>query len=323
MQMKKIVLLLCGVFLVSCSNDQTESETLASNSSEPVLENGMLKFKDDESFITEYRTVSKMKDNEEIQNWVSNKGLKSLLNVSNDSIEMQEDIISNERIIYSEALKAILNLDSKFKIGNTSLWLNERNFYILPDEDLNKKPEELISLKKDLKVYGELLNYSGENLTNKSSLTGRDVPIPNENKTKTFIVEIERNKSRFVLDLYNETILLHSSTISSSEMKLRGTLQYRSCSFWSCSWKTDTTNFWQFSNVNLTSSVGNYNSYPWKFSIIDTNVNRRNQSYALLATHGYLPPFDRNVRVNFQVTGTVTFKLVSSPVLYPINISWY
>jgi hypothetical protein len=320
--MKKIVLVLSIVFFISCSKEEIESEGSIVSSTKSVLEGNLLKFKDDESFISEYIELSEMNDKKDIQNWILNKGLKSLLNVSNDSIEMQEDVISNERIVYSQALKAIINSDFKFKIGNTYLWLNERNFYILPEKDLDKKSQELVLLKNNLTVYGELLSYSdGKNKTNKN-LTSREAPIPNENRTKTFIVDLPNSK-RFVLDLYNETILLHSSTISSSKMWLKGTLQYRSCSFWRCTWKTDTTTLWQFSNINLASTVGSYDSYPWKFSAIDTNVNRRDQNYVVLATYGYLPPFDRDVRINFQVTGTITFKYVSSPDLYPINLSWY
>lgn len=323
--MKKIVLLLSIVVFISCSKEEIESKSLASVSGESVLEGNLLRFKDDESFIAEYTALSQMKDSNERQNWIAKKGLvESLLNVSNKSIEMEDDdSIPNKKIIYSESLKVILNSDYKLKIGNTSLWLNERNFYVLPEKDLDKKSEELVLLKNNFKVYGELLSYSGGgNITNKNSFTSREVPIPNENRSKTFIVDLPSSK-RFVLDLYNQTILLHSSSISSSEMWLRGTLQYKSCSFWRCRWKTDTTTLWQFSNINLASTVGNYNSYPWQFSVINSNVNRRDENYALLATYGYLPPFNRDVRINFQVTGTVTFKYVSSPTLYPITLSWY
>jgi hypothetical protein len=317
--MKGAILLLCAIFFISCDNEEVENENSVSISEESVLDGNLLKFKDDKSFIMEYNLLSGMKDKKEIQSWVAKKGFKSLLNVLHE--EQEDDLVSDEQIIYSESLKAVLNSDSKFKIGNVTLWLNQRNFYILPEEYLGKRSEELVSLKKNLEIYGEVLGYSSEkNTASRNSLTSREAPIPNENGTKTFYVDLP-NRKRFVLDLYNQTIVLHSGSISSSTMWLRGTLQYRSCSFWRCRWKTDTATWWKFSNVNLISTVGDYNNYPWKFSVIDTNLNRRDENYTLLATYGYLPPVDRNTRINFQVNGTVTFEYES--ILYPIDLSWY
>ena len=63
--------------------------------------------------------------------------------------------------------------------------------------------------------------------------------MPNENAKKTFSINGSNDK-RYFLDLFNETIILNDD-ISSSKMFLRSAMQYKSCSFWRCTYKTDTS----------------------------------------------------------------------------------
>ncbi|WP_281310541.1 hypothetical protein [Flavobacterium flavigenum] len=317
--MKKLIGLFVLLITISCSNeDQMESNsTPVSNLSSSVLDGKMLSFKNEESFIKEYSEVSEMKSSKEVQNWISKKGLESLLNnAADNSVEMEEDILSDSRIIYSDGLKAILNADSKLKIGNKVLWLNERAFYILENKDVDKSTQELISLKDNLEVYGKLLNYSDSK--SRTSLTGRDV-IPNENRSKTYVVGLPNN-NRYVLDLFNETIVINGQ-ISTSKMYVRYTLQYKSCSFWRCTWKQDTTTPWHIYLYSLTSTVGGEYG-PWFFSSLDTNTLMYGQKTFLLATWGFRAPALPQY-VNFNVSGNIQWKYASSSTTYPQEISWY
>lgn len=111
--MKKLLLLFVAIIATSCSSYES-SPVIAVNQTPTlsVVDGDLLSFKDDASFIKEYSALSEFKTNKEIQEWTSKKGHQSLLNTSDKDFELQDSIISNNRIIYSDALKAVLNSDS-------------------------------------------------------------------------------------------------------------------------------------------------------------------------------------------------------------------
>lgn len=236
--MKRLLVLLIAVVFASCSQDQVESINPVAGTSLSVLEGKLLSFKDDKSFIKEYSVISELKSTKQIQGWISKKGHSSLLNTADAAGGIEDSIISNTRIIYSDALKAIVNADSKFKIDGKVLWLNERNLYILTDKDCNKSQQDLKIIEDSFKLYGKILSFSNSGKTNKNTFTSRYI-IPNENKVKTF-VNNGPNDKRYILDLFNETIVLNDQIVSSN-MYLRSIMQYKSCSFWRCTYKEDTS----------------------------------------------------------------------------------
>ncbi|MFV7235813.1 hypothetical protein [Flavobacterium sp. ZB4R12] len=320
--MKKLLVLLVAVVFASCSQDQVESTNPVAVTSLSVLDGKLLSFKDDKSFIKEYSALSELKSTKEIQGWILKKGHSSLFNTSDASEEMQDSVISNTRIIYSNALKAIVNADSKFKIGEKVLWLNERNFYVLTENDFDKKSPELTILKNNLEVYGKLLNYSDSKKNKSSSIASRST-LPNENRSKTYVVGLPNSK-RYVLDLFNETIVVNDN-IASSKMYLRYTLQYNSCSFWRCTWKTDTSTPWTVNggpNTLTSTVIGSNDGYgPWTLSYLDSSV-KYGQNTFLLATWGSRAPLLPQY-VNFDISGSVFWKYNSSSIEYPQAISWY
>lgn len=310
--MKKIIGLFILLATLSCSNDdQIESTDPVSNLSSSVLDGKVMSFKNDESFIKEYSEISEMKASEDIQNWISKKGVESLLNNSDDSKEMEEDILSDTRVIYSDALKAILNSDSKVKIGGKTIWLNERNFYILSKEQENKNSKELSLIKNDLEIYGKLLNYGGS----KKTLTSRNV-IPNENRVKTFIngedeFNIPGARLRHVVDLFNETIVVNNK-IQSSKMYLRFTMQYRSCSTWRCTWKTENSNLRDYNSRVETNNI------TWDTPYFYVSGVKGSQTYLFSTWIGsnVADPYQ-----NFSVSGRIQFQM--SDGWHEIEISWY
>lgn len=236
--MKKLLLLLIvGIVSVSCSSDDSSlaNATIETNPLS-LLEGNLLTYKDEASFIQEYSQLSKM-NSSELQKWIAAKKVTSLLNASSDSLVMQQEKLSDTRIIYSDAIKAILNKESKVKIGDKVLWLNGNDLFLLSGLDEEKSQEELKASTFDLKIYGKVLgrlpkDYGLDKMVSKG--------VPNANRSKDWVLGYRaygRDK-RLIFTLFNETIVLNGS-ISSSKMFFRCVKQGRYCSFWKCRWNDD------------------------------------------------------------------------------------
>ncbi len=315
--MKKLLVVLVAVVFASCSQDQIESPNqLEAKSSASLLDGRLLSFSNDKSFIKEYSELTEMKSVKEIQAWIDKKGHNSLLNNSNDTIDMQNDVVDNKRIIYSDALKAVLNSDSKIKVNGKVIWLNEITFYELSAKDNDKKNQDLLLIKNDLEVYGNLLNKSNLNKQNVTGPAYRDI-IPNENRSKTYVVASSRG--RHVIDLYNETIVLNDQ-IASSKMFLRFTPQYRSCSFWRCTWKNENSEPWRIYSGNLSTTMNEWTMISYN-TIGGTPFYGQNTF--LIATWSiYVPQIP--LFQNFNVSGNVEFFDTSVGIPgYRTSLSWF
>jgi len=315
--MKKLLLLLTTALFVSCSSEDhiTVKDSTAQNSLS-VLDGKVLSFKDERSFVREYSDLANL-SKDELQSWVAGKKLVSLLSVPNDLSDMEEDVLSDSRVIYSDALKSILNSESKVKIDGKVLWLNERSFYLLSQNEINKSSNELLNIKDELEVYGQLLSVSGA----AKSLTSRNV-LPNENRIKTFAtseMNVSGSRLRHVVDLYNETIVLNDQ-IKTSKMYLRTMLQYRSCSTFKCTWK-EAFNVRTVSTNLYCSVCSNVVVAPW--SLVSTNIN----AYEISGTKTYLlanwtlNQVLANPYPSFAVSGPVNCQVAGSTVSF--DLSWY
>ncbi|PJJ07014.1 hypothetical protein CLU83_0146 [Flavobacterium sp. 1] len=316
--MKKLFIVLITIVFASCSQDQNESVTPVATSTSSVLD-GIMTFKDEKSFVKEYSELSKM-NSSELQKWISAKKVNSLLNSSSDSLVMQEENLSNSRIIYSDAMKAILNNESKVKIGENVLWLEESKFYLLTENDLNKTTVELKSRKDKLKSFGQVISLSNLN----KNLSGRGV-IPNENRVKTFVTEeqtLDGSRLRLVVDLFNETIVLDDQ-VSSSKMFLRSTLQYRSCSTFSCKWKQANNYRSIETNVLSCSSCSPYTGYDLVTSYVYA-ASFSGVHTELIANWGWKAPYVITY-TNFSLSGTYnsTVRSGTASVGFLVNLSWY
>nr|WP_315158943.1 hypothetical protein [uncultured Flavobacterium sp.] len=316
--MKKLFIALVAIVFVSCTQDQNESVTPVATTTSSVLD-GIVTFKDEKSFVKEYSELSKMSSSE-LQKWISAKKVNSLLNSSSDSLVMQEENLSNSRIIYSDALKAILNNESKVKIGENVLWLEESKFYLLTENDLNKTTVELKSRKDKLKSFGQVSSLSNLN----KKLSGREV-IPNENRVKTFVTAeqtLNGSRLRLVVDLFNETIVLNNQ-ISSSKMFLRSTLQYRSCSTFKCSWK----------QANNAREINAYNLFCTTCSANSGYELLTNQIYTYEYISGVHTELIANWRFTYVVNPYTNFSLSgnynsvvksgTASVGFNVSLSWY
>lgn len=313
--MKRVLVMLVSVFFASCSQDQVETVSSVEESALSVLDGKLLSYKDDKSFVKEYSALSELKNTKEIQSWISKKGHTSLLNASDASEGIQDSIIDNTRIIYSDALKAIVNDESKFKINGKVLWLNERNLYELTEKDVNKNLSELKTVKNELKVYGSIFSLSNSKQKIKDNLINRWV-VPNENRAMTY-VNNGPNDKRYILDLFNETIVINNETVS-TKMFLRSTMQYKSCSFWRCTYKNDTVTVrsmqlsvnhnWVNELNNLFNGVFYTGGFSGTFTLLLANANSSLQ----------VPSFP----FNFSISGNVK-TIGFNGYVWNQSVSWY
>ncbi|MFV8347509.1 hypothetical protein [Flavobacterium sp. ZB4P13] len=291
--MKKLLVLLVAVFSASCSQDEVESTNPVAETSSSVLDGKLLSYKDDKSFVKEYSALSELKSTKEIQGWISKKGHSSLLNTLDASEGIQDSIIDNTRIIYSDALKAIVNDESKFKINGKVLWLNGINLYELNIENKDKNSVELIGLINDLKIYGSVFNANNKLKKNKESSTSR-LTMPNINGSSVTYMN-SANDKRYYMVVFNETIIVNG--VSSSKMYLRASMTYKSCSFWRCTYKEDTTTG-RFLYFNVTFVQ------PWYSALNNGYVYQGSGTQTiLLATMGTGPfqSFDFNMDGNLRM----------------------
>ena len=230
--MKKLFIALIAIAFASCSQEQEKSVTPVATSTGSVLDDGMLSYKDNSSFIKEYSALTEMKSSKEVHQWISKKGHSSLLNII-DTIGVFQDKIDNPNVIYSDALKAILNKDSKFKIGTKTLWLNENKFYELTDRDKGETNQELVLLQSKLEVVGtidgKLIDRKSDNLKTEFPRTnGYSVSYTNDGP----------DKKRYQLILFVEAITVNGAY--SSKVFAKSIMYYRRCpSFKSCYWRLD------------------------------------------------------------------------------------
>lgn len=319
--MKKLLTLLLLAFMVSCSSEDAAVDSVNLQSDESTLQDGILTFKDEKSFIGEYSKLSKMNPSE-LQKWISAKKVNSLLNTSNDSLVMQEEVLSQSRIIYSDAMKAILNNESKVKIGEKVLWLEENKFYLLTENDLNKTTVELKSRKNKLENFGKVISLSNLN----KNLSSREV-IPNENRIKTFVTgeqTLAGSRLRLVVDLFNETVVFNNQILT-SKMFLRSTLQYRSCSTFRCTWKqANNERVIGLQNI-VCSNCNEYTGFNLVFSNIVNPIS--GEHTMLIAEWGTRAPAAISYK-NFIIDGRYTTSVSAgttniTTVFFSVDLSWY
>lgn len=317
--MKKLIALFLVTTLFSCSSNDDLVSNASAKDQLSVLDGDLLSFKDEESFVKEYNELASLNKNE-LKDWVFAKKMTSLLNALDDITDMEEDIIPDSRVIYSDALKSILNADSKVKVNGKVLWLNERSFYLLSEIDSHKNAKELLDNKDKLPVYGSLLNLS----SSVKSYTSRSV-FPNENRIKTFVsdeINVSGSRLRHVLDLYNETIVLND-IIQTSKMYLRTTLQYRSCSTFKCTWKEAMNERRLSSSLSCTSCGLGVDTFWYIYNV---------PQYVITGTQTFL--VGSWYRANYVVANPYVNFVASGPVICSIegvfptpqislNVSWY
>lgn len=311
MIMKKLLTFLCICTLISCSEEPLDDsnsiklEELKEGRTVVVPEYSNLN-----TFLKEYEKLSELKSPEEIEIWLNEKGHTSMLSVS-DSIFQVSDSLG---VIYSDALMSMFNQQGQAKIGDEHVLLNKSTIYSLGS---NPKKEEFI-YAENLKEFGKIQNFSeGEQLKNPGEY------IPNANKWKTY-VDYDGSK-KYITELYNET-LIFSGNAYSSKMYLRFRMDYRSCSFWRCTWKNETSTTRRI-NINIT--FGGINTwpsaqFPLGYNIINTDVIANGHYNFLIANHNQNGVEYQNFYINGSITSKVIDGTLSGGYLWVLdNISWY
>jgi hypothetical protein len=236
--MKKLLGLFSILFLVSCSQDSQELIEVAKTADDISVENGILKFQNQDAFLKYYNILTEMESADKIENWVNKDGFQSLYYVR-DSANSSE-VFERENTVrnYSTALKALLNTDSKLKIGNDLMWLDEGKFYSIPIDFAGKSTTELKSALSKFKIYGTVSNYDGVK-SQIANNTNREV-IANANKSITWEHNYYYGRPRRVLiTLFNETIMFNEEILQSTKMFLKVVRQGEYKSTWKKRWNVD------------------------------------------------------------------------------------
>ena len=280
--MKKLIALFLVATIVSCSSeDQTsQSPDAAASNSLSVLDGKLLSFKDDESFIKEYNGLTELKTGKELQNWISEKGHSSLLNVKKTEEELDNETETEApKDYYSDAIKAILNSESKLKIGGKVIWLNDDQLYKLEGSNETKSPEEL-KLVKDLEIYGSV---SGT--TTQKDVTAK--AIPNANRLKEWSYQYNNGQRDKVISmgLYNETIYLNG-VVQSTKMFVKVLSLGKYCSIWKCRWNSENSG-------NVTLSLW-FNS-NWGSGSFTTQLSDANNSVMIASGFDGSPNFSVDI----------------------------
>jgi hypothetical protein len=315
-KMKKLFIALVAIVLASCSQDQNESVTPVATTTASVLEGKLLSYKDDASFIKEYSALTAMKSGKEVQKWIAEKGVSSLLNKV-DTTEIVQDKMDNTKVIYSDALKAILNSDSKFKIDGKVLWLNERNLYVLSGNNSEKSLEQLKTKKNHLEIYG---NISGSKQSNTKSenLTSRTIANANRSIGWSYGYDYGGRARRIDLTLFNETIMLNGN-VQSTKMFLRCQRLGRYCSTWKCRWNVDIGSLYLQFGGNMGNWYFNSNLITSGPIGLGYELSDSNNTVLFADGSGFIYPD------NFVGSTFVTVKLIKDTNfgVYPSNtISW-
>lgn len=294
--MKKLIAFFLVATALSCSTEDQENQNAApaAVSSESVLDGKLLSFKDEESFVNEYSALTEFKTVKELQSWVSKKKHPSLLNLKEESLAEEDSIFDASKIIYSDAIKAILNSESKVKINGNVIWLEGNNFYKLSDKDFDANVEELKLKEGELEIYGTL--YNG--IQSEKSKTSK-VALPVQNGA-TAHYSNEANGKRYNSILFVESIGIGASR--TVKLFLKSTSDYRSCSFWRCTWKTDTS-LPRLITVNVPFSIG-YCSWSSSISYGEV-VNVVGEQTILLATKYGVNTAPCALDFNIEVAGVI------------------
>lgn len=246
--MKKIISILTfSLLLFSCSteNENSSQMELAFDLKKTVNEKydgKIFKFNDTEDFLNFYNELSNLKANE-FQDYLKIKGNNNSIFFRN--LSKEEDVLEdvtqsknsidtkNDReIVVSEFLSTIFNFDNEIMIGNDIILLNNKG------EIVSKTSENLIGYINNTKSANELSRH-------------------NVNYYKSWTVNRPGNK-RATLTIFNETLYLNNN-LSSSKLFYRVHQQYKSCSFWRCTWKDDNTGASYYPNLNFSACSWNNN----------------------------------------------------------------
>lgn len=232
---KLILVLLMAIFIFSCSNDNLNDNIVGDvvESSPDIMQlvqekydGEIFRFDDNEDFVNFYNMLS----NTSIEEFEKFLSVKDENNSSfyNDQFREEETDENDEdglRIfegdfIISQFISTIFNNENKIIISDKTILLDQSGDFI----DIKSK-----------EIIGYLANSLSEKTEYENSVQNRY----NVNYTKTWL-RTDGSK-RVWLDIFNETIYINN-IVSSSKVYYKISQQYKSCSFWRCTWKNDSRN---------------------------------------------------------------------------------
>lgn len=268
---KRFFVLTVSLLLFACSkeNDAEVNEALSNESNveldadynlnaaiDEKYDGEIFKFEDEVDFIKFYNELSNLEE-EKFDDFLLLKGDNNSsfyrdLSIEEDildegdlsltNIEQQDDSV----LLVSEYLSSIFNYDNHVMIGEDLVHLNEKGVFSIVSSN-----NEFASNKKGAEVIGYIVG--SEPSTNSSRAY-------NVNRSRSW-TKYENNK-RAIYKIWNETVYFNSNIVSSSKVFFRVTRQYKSCSFWRCKWKSDSSTAYLYHSMIATFGGSWSNTLP-------------------------------------------------------------
>lgn len=141
--MKKVIYLLLVILVISCEKNEAIEETELTGIKEEVFS-----FTDDDSFFKTNSFLSKLTD-QELLDWSNANNKNSLLIYEGKSAVKRKSNVQ-------QSLKAILNKDLMFKIGEDKIWLLNDVLYLIPSNLTEEETDELKNSPNELERIGEV-----------------------------------------------------------------------------------------------------------------------------------------------------------------------
>ncbi|GEM_PF-3606199 len=203
----------------SCNNDEFSDKLIPG---EDVT--ARVVFDSSEDMINQYILLGKSsKDN--LTEWVKSKGINSALN--------SENISDTSLLSRPDYFRAILNEDLEFQIGDTVIWYNQGNLYVLSESKENDK--KILQKRKNnpdqlaIAGYSKVSPIEVKDVTPDNGNNLRAIPVydgyTNGLRTYQFMCEVDPSVTfRYKHELHAHYYFLNGSYIS--ELNYVASLEY-------------------------------------------------------------------------------------------------
>jgi hypothetical protein len=247
------LMLICATLIVSCSNEEnfieeTKQETIVDNFKKRYV-SGIMNFENEKDFLNFIEEMGKVNESELNAIGSLKKGnLSQIGNIEKliESPEEDESFVGVESkedrydLVISLSTRLLFNSSNEVIINNQKIKLNEEGSLI------NESTRNL--------NYGFISNNIPKFDENNNLITTR--AVYNWNHWQHY-QSPEIGGRKIVFAIYNQTAWVNGSLNTNLRLHLKK--EYKSCSFWRCTWKQDTWNWATVHNHNNT--LGHYFGY--------------------------------------------------------------
>ncbi|MGS2762138.1 hypothetical protein [Sinomicrobium sp. M5D2P9] len=307
--MKKLIYVISGFFIISCSNGTDDAVELQGES---LAKNERVSFNNFDEFIVAYNELAEMNTTDELDSWIAEKGHNSLLkhlseiNRDTTDIEISGDTIYDK---YSQPFKAVLNDKMEFEVGGKVVKLSEDGMLYQATktsgkESIVEKGEKIGTVM----VQGPDRKKSVESQARTFKPNGDIFAQHNFNATSGFqcsVGKVGKKRERgFYHRIYDETISQNGNVVS-RKLYLETRLFGKYCSFWRCKWR-DVGNESRHVNINVRTTIGSETTtVNRQFSCAEGTVNVVLRNFSSPSNNSYNASFSGTIEQTHLKEGGV------------------